>query len=339
MLNFEGFKSHLGIRGYSSISLLPESTPIHYLPRLSKRLGTDIYMKRDDAASIGLGGNKLRKLEYLMAAAKANRATRIITIGALQSNHARLTACVAKMLGFDVDLVLKESVPDSSAAYRENGNLVLDRLVGAKIHRRSAQEDVLSYAKQLAKTYSDAGEQVYLIPVGGSNLVGSLGYMHAAYELQQQSAKLDIQIHQIALASGSGGTHAGLLAGVTLLNWPAQVRAYNVQPEKEPLLTHTVKLLSQISEIFDPLVAIDPSSIRLIQGHHGDAYGIPSIDGLDAIALLAQTEGIFLDPVYTGKAFAGLIADIESGKLGRNEPILFIHTGGVPGLFAYPGHF
>ena len=339
MLNFEGFKSHLSRRGYASVSLLPEPPPIHYLSRLSRKLGVDIYMKRDDAASIGLGGNKLRKLEYLMAEAKANRATRIITIGALQSNHARLTACVATMLGFEVDLVLKESVPDSSAAYRENGNLVLDRLIGAKIHRRSVQEDVLSYAKQLAKTYSDAGEQVYLIPVGGSNLVGSLGYIHAAYEMQQQLAKLDIQIRQIALASGSGGTHAGLLAGVALLNWPAQVRAYNVQPEKEPLLTHTVKLLSQISEIFDPLIAIDPSSIRLIQGHHGDAYGIPSKNGLDAIALLAQTEGIFLDPVYTGKAFAGLIADIESGKLKANEPILFMHTGGVPGLFAYPGHF
>src|SRR5690606_41776910 len=127
-------------------------------------------------------------------------------------------------------------------------------------------------------------------PEDGMSLDRSVGEAHTACERQQQLAKWNIQSRQIGLASGSGGTHAGLSAGVALLNWPAQVRAYNVQREKEPLLTHTVKLLSQISEIFDPLIAIDPSSIRLIQGHHGDAYGIPSKNGLDAIALLAQTE-------------------------------------------------
>lgn len=339
MKNLLVFDEDLDRLGYPRAELLRHPSPICYLSTLSDVVGCPIYIKRDDVADIGLGGNKLRKLEYLMAEARSRGATRIITIGAMQSNHARLTACVARMFGLKVDLVLKDSVPNEFPAYLENGNILLNRVLEVKIHKLRKHEDALSYARYISDSYKEIGEESYVIPVGGSNLIGSLGYLRAAHEMDEQFKLLQMPFGQIAVATGSGGTHAGLYAGFLKLGRSVHLRAYNVQPEQEPLLKTTHRLFKELSALLNIPAVTDLELPQVINGYSGEQYGIPSAETLKAIQLLAQTEGIFLDPVYTGKAFAGLLADLRAGRFDSNLPTLFIHTGGIPGLFAYSNYF
>lgn len=339
MDDLAGFDARMAQLGYPRLELLRQDTPIRYLSTLSKELDCELYIKRDDMGELGLGGNKLRKLEYLLAQARSSGATRVITVGAMQSNHARLTACVSRMYGFDVDLVLKDSVPLDNTAYVENGNLLLNSILGASIHRIPRDGDAKLYVEDLMKLYDKKGEKVYFIPVGGSNAIGSLGYVRAAFEIQKQSKLLGLSFRQIGFASGSGGTHAGLLAGFGLLNQSIQINAYNVQPQGEPLQEHTRTLLDELRALIRPSSDVEFSDLKLTPGYSGEAYGIPTESCLKAIELLAQTEGIFLDPVYTAKAFAGLLTDLKQGRVDKKDSVLFIHTGGIPGLFAYPSYF
>lgn len=339
MQNIKEFDERLMQLGYPRIDLFEGPSPIRFLRNISAKTGCKMYIKRDDIGELGMGGNKLRKLEFLLAHARSQGANRIITIGAMQSNHARLTACVAKMLGFQVDLVLKASVPEESSAYLENGNLLLDRLLDVKIHRLTKNEDGSAYSRYLSEDYGRKGERVYFIPIGGSTMVGSLGYMRAAYEIQRQNEAFKLPIQQIGLATGSGGTHAGLMAGFALLGKPATINAYNVQPQNEPLERHTAALLAELCALLEMPIEKSFVNPRVVAGHAGDQYGIPTDSCLEAVKLLAQTEGVFLDPVYTGKAFSGLLADLREGRLDSSSPVLFIHTGGIPGLFAYPNWF
>lgn len=340
MEDLAAFDVRMAQSGYPRVSLLGKATPIRYLSNLSKKFDCKLYIKRDDLAEFGLGGNKLRKLEYLLAQARSFGATRIITMGARQSNHARLTACASRMYGFEVDLVLKDSVLSGKLSYDENGNLLLNRVLSANIHSVSRDDNATAYVEDLIKFYTKKGEKTYFIPTGGSNVVGSLGYVRAAFEVQQQSESLGLSFRTIALASGSGGTHAGLLAGVELLNDSIKVRAYNVQPQAEPLQGHTRSLLEELRKLIrHSSDALESPELQLTHNYSGEAYGIPTDSCLDAIKLLAQTEGVFLDPVYTGKAFAGVLTDLNEGRIDRQAPLLFVHTGGTPGLFAYPDFF
>ncbi len=339
MKELNGFDHHLVSNGYHRINLLNQASPLLQLKSLSKELDTPIFIKRDDLTELGTGGNKLRKLEYLLAEAKNQQANRVITIGARQSNHARLTAIAGKTQGFEVDLVLKNSVPLDTESYQLNGNLVLDNIVDANIHEIPNDGTANTFISNLTKHYETEGEKVYFIPVGGSNIVGGLGYARATFEIEAQAAALGVNFQHIALASGSGGTHGGVIAGYEIQNKKVFIQAYNVQPDREPILTETKLITEGILDIFN--LEEDKSKIeyRLCNDYVGEAYGIPNEQTLTTIKHLAKTEGVFLDPVYTGKAFTGLVNDIKLGKFPKGEPILFIHTGGTAGLFAYSNWF
>ena len=333
------FDSHLLVSGINRLKLLSFPSSLLYLQGLSNELKTPIYIKRDDLTELGCGGNKLRKLEYLLAEAKQNEATRIITIGARQSNHARLTAVTAKMMGFDVDLVLKNSVPLDTESYQLNGNLVLDNIVDANIHEIANDGSATNFINNLTKHYETVGDKVYFIPVGGSNTIGGLGYSRAVYEIEDQSKDLGVDFKHITLASGSGGTHAGLIAGYEILGKKTFIQAYNVQPDREVILDETKNITEGILNLFDLSMQSQGIEYRLSNDYVGEAYGIPNEQTLQTIKHLAKTEGVFLDPVYTGKAFTGMVEDIKKGRFPKGEPILFIHTGGIPGIFGYQNWF
>lgn len=340
MKDIQAFDALLINDGYNRISLMSQETPLVQLRHLSKELDTEIFIKRDDLSELGTGGNKLRKLEFLLAEAKSQKANRIITVGARQSNHARLTAITAKMMGFEVDLVLKNSVPLDTESYQLNGNLVLDNIVDANIHEIPNDGAASTFISNLAKHYASEGETVYIIPIGGSNTIGGLGYARAAYNIEIQASELGLDFQHIALASGSGGTHAGLVAGYQIMQKKMFIQAYNVQQEKEPLLRETHDITNQILEIFQMKNQFANINDYLLSNEYvGEAYGIPNEETLKTIKHLAKTEGIILDPVYTGKAFTGLVHDIKKGKFPKGKPILFIHTGGTAGVFAYSNWF
>ena len=333
------FDAHLIKNDINRIKLLNYISPILFLKTLSEELGTPIFIKRDDLTEIGCGGNKLRKLEYLLAEAKNQKANRIITVGARQSNHARLTAITSKMLGFQVDLVLKNSVPIDSDNYYLNGNLVLDQIVDANIHEISNQEASSQFVHNLINHYETVGEKVYFIPLGGSNFIGGLGYARVVYEIEEQIKQSQVNFKHIVLASGSGGTHAGLIAGYELLQRKVNIQSYNVQPEIEPLLAETKKITQEILSTFGLSNKSLEIEYQLCNDYVGEGYGIPNKLTLQTIKHLAKCEGLFLDPVYTGKAFTGMVEDIKKGRYPKGEPVLFIHTGGIPGLFAYNNWF
>jgi len=339
MRELGGIDRYLDKKGFNRIKLLSQASPLLPLKTLSKELGTAIYIKRDDLTELGTGGNKLRKLEYLLGEAKQEGATRIITIGARQSNHARLTAVTARMLGFEVDLILKNSVPLDTESYQLNGNLVLDNIVDANIHEIPNDGTATTFINSLLKHYESEGEKVYFIPVGGSNIVGGLGYTRAAYEIEIQAKELGLDFQQIALASGSGGTHGGMIAGYEIMEKKVLIQAYNVQPERGPVLTETKRITEGILDIFNHSALNSNIEYHLSNEYVGEGYGIPNDQTLEMIKHLAKTEGVFLDPVYTGKAFTGLVEDIKQGKYSKGEPILFVHTGGIAGLFAYSNWF
>src|SRR5690606_4147616 len=248
---------------------------------------------------------------------------------------ARVTATVARMFGVEVDLVLKNSVPLTHDNYRLNGNIVLDRLLDANIHEIDAQYHVSEFIEKLIAQYELRGEKVYFIPIGGSNTIGGLGYARSVFEIEDQAEDLGVSFKHIALASGSGGTHAGLIAGYAFLNKEVNVQAYNVQIERDPLIFETHNITKKIFKLLDVSQSFNDNNINLSNDYVGESYGIPNIETWKTIRLVAQNEGIILDTDYTGKAFTGFLNDSILGNYPKKEPLLFIHTGGAPGIFAY----
>lgn len=309
------------------------------LKRISEILGVDIYIKRDDLFPVGFGGNKLRKLEYLLGDAKKNGASHIFTIGAIQSNHARMTAIAARMHGFDIELFLKKSVPVKEEAYFENGNKILNSIVDATIHEVQDNASAYAAAAERESILKKSGQKPYLIPIGGSNAIGTLGYVDCYFEILQQSNELRIEFDLITTASGSGGTHAGLVVGNRLSNIKTKIKAYNVEPDEGQLSAHTLKIANEALKLCNESSKLSAADILVSNEYSGSAYGIPEDYHIDTIKFLAKHEGIFLDPVYTSKAFTGLIMDIQNNVIKKGEKVLYIHTGGVPGIFAYPQYF
>lgn len=315
--------------------LLEGATPIQPLPRLSKQLGVKLFVKRDDLMGLGGGGNKLRKLEYLLGEAMAQEADTIITVGGRQSNHARLTAARA---GLACELVLTRNVPRHDEAYQNNGNILLDELLGATLHDLPGEADALAYAEARADELRAHGQRVYVCPLGGSSPLGCLGYAACAWEISAQANAMQLDFTQVIVPNGSGGTHAGLAAGFALLEGHAQrVKSYTVlAPLSQAQATTEQKTA-------DTLALLQASHLRpqiLLDGEHlGEGYGIPTDEIKEAVQLLARTEGLLLDPVYGGKAFAGLLHDIRSQRYEPGTSILFLMTGGLPGLFAYRSAF
>ena len=310
-------------------------TPLEPLPRLTAALGgPELWIKRDDQTGLATGGNKTRKLEFLVADAIARGAgagsrVRLITAGAAQSNHARQTAAAAARSGLPCTLVLQGSEPD-----RVQGNLLLDRLLGADVQWSNGRPapDCMELAAAEARSN---GECAYVIPYGGSNPVGASGYVAAMEELAAQSSELDTDFDWIVVASSSGGTQAGLVVGARALGYRGRVVGISVDLPAGALREAVASLASRTSEHLDLGPAFSPGEIEVDDAYVGDGYGVVGHLEREAILELARTEGILLDPVYTGRAFGGLLDLISWHTFEPDDRVLFWHTGGTPALFAY----
>jgi D-cysteine desulfhydrase family pyridoxal phosphate-dependent enzyme len=302
-----------------SLGILP--TPIHKLENISRLLGRNIYIKRDDMTGLGLGGNKIRKLEFLLADAKAQGAEVVFTTGGAQSNHAMLTAAAAGKLGMKAVLVLKKrGVTDCV------GNQLLERLMGTEV-RFVDTDDYADIYAEMDRLGSEMGRPYYKIPCGGSNALGTLGYVACAREISEQGMRFD----HIVCAEGSGGTMAGLALGAKL--FLPGTRVHGMMVDTDPFDQITPALMRETAALLEVSPAITPEDYPL-RDMCGPGYAIASEAGNAAVSLVAAREGIFLDPVYTGKAFAGLLELAKEGSFAETDNILFLHSGGAGGLFA-----
>jgi D-cysteine desulfhydrase family pyridoxal phosphate-dependent enzyme len=306
------------------IAALP--TPVQSLPRLSARMGgPQLWVKRDDLTGLALGGNKTRKLEFLLAEAQANGARTLITAGALQSNHCRQTAAAAARFGFRCILVLAGEPPE-----RRSGNLLLDHLLGAELvfagdpGRRDA---VLQYQFDVAW---EEGLRPYLIPYGGSNPTGAAAYTAALRELLDQGARPD----WIVFPSSSGGTQAGLALGAALHSYGGKVLGISVDEPAQDLKERVADLASRTADLLGAQLRLRPEDILVNADYLGGGYGVLSEAEKEAVRLFAREEGLLLDPVYTGRAAAGLLDLAHQGFFEPGAEVLFWHTGGTPALFA-----
>nr|WP_245208546.1 D-cysteine desulfhydrase [Serratia fonticola] len=315
---------------FPRLDLVGSATPLEKLSRLSDYLGREIYIKRDDVTPMAMGGNKLRKLEFLAADAVRQGADTLVTAGAIQSNHVRQTAAVAAKLGLQCVALLENPIDTKAENYLSNGNRLLLDLFNVEVVMCDALHDPQMQLADLATRLEAQGFRPYVIPVGGSNALGSLGYVQCALEIAAQSH--GINFSSIVVASGSAGTHAGLAVGLQQL-----------LPESELIgVTVSRKVIDQLPKVEQLQKAVacslnidELAPITLWDDYFAPQYGMPNDEGTAAVKLLAQQEGVLLDPVYTGKAMAGLIDGISQKRFRDEGPILFVHTGGAPALFAY----
>jgi D-cysteine desulfhydrase family pyridoxal phosphate-dependent enzyme len=307
-------------------------TPLEEAPRLTKMLGGPrILFKRDDNDGFALGGNKARKLEFLIADAMQKGADTIITTGGVQSNHARITAAAAKRYGMRPILVLKG---DSSAEY--DGNLLLDKLFGAEIRIVAPDmRDTMPIMQDIAEEMRDGGREPYIIPSGGSNPVGAIAYSNAMLEIISQAVEMSVKVDHVVFASGSGGTQGGLLFGAKALNFQGRILGISDGASRDPLASKIVEIANGCARLIDSHVSVSLKDVDFLDQYAGKGYGILQKEVVDAIMTVAGTEGILLDPVYTGKAMWGLMDLIHQGYFEKDETVVFIHTGGTPALFAY----
>ncbi|HCQ8038735.1 D-cysteine desulfhydrase [Klebsiella quasipneumoniae] len=319
---------------FPRLELIGAPTPLEYLPRLSDHLGREIFIKRDDTTPLAMGGNKLRKLEFLAADALREGADTLITAGAIQSNHVRQTAAVAAKLGLHCVALLENPIGTRAENYLSNGNRLLLDLFNTQIEVCDALTDPAAQLDELATRIEAQGYRPYVIPVGGSNALGALGYVESALEIAQQCEDA-VEISSVVVASGSAGTHAGLAVGLEQLMPQAELIGVTVSRAVADQLPKVVALQQAVANSLELQAKAD---IILWDDYFAPGYGTPNEEGMAAVKLLAQLEGILLDPVYTGKAMAGLIDGITQKRFKDEGPILFVHTGGAPALFAYHPH-
>lgn len=320
--------------------LVHATTPLEPLARLQKHLGGPrLYIKRDDCTGLALGGNKTRKLEFLIGEALKTGATAVVSEGGLQSNHVRQTAAAAAKAGLKCHLALNRNVPIDTPIYRSTGNLLLDRLLGAEVHYCAEGETRAARSEALLAELRGRGEVPYYIPTGGSTGTGALGYAALMLELLQQAKELAIGIDRIVVASSSGGTQAGLVVGRALAEADFSILGVDVDGEPEELLAMVRSVARACAEKIGLRRDLSDSAFELVRGYAAPGYGMPNPEMIEAVRLMARLEGILLDPVYSGKAVAGLIGMIRQGRFGPDETVVFIHTGGVPALFAYADLF
>ncbi len=311
-------------------------TPIETLPRFSKALGgPDIYIKRDDLLGLTAGGNKTRKLEFLMADALAQGADTVITCGAVQSNHCRLTLAAAVKEGLKCRFILEERVPGSFDP-KASGNIFIYHLLGIEhIKVVQAGSDLMAEMEQVAIELAAEGRKGYVIPVGGSNAIGATGYVACAQEILDQTFDMGLDIDALVCASGSAGTQAGLIAGLVGCSMNIPVIGINVSRAKEEQEEIVYRLVGETAEHVGINFKIGRDAVTCFGDYVGPGYSLPTPEMAQAVTLLARTEGILLDPVYTGKTMAGLIDLIRQGYFKRDSSILFLHTGGSPALYVY----
>ncbi len=319
---------------FPRLELIGAPTPLEYLPRFSDYLGRDIFIKRDDVTPVAMGGNKLRKLEFLAADALREGADTLITAGAIQSNHVRQTAAVAARLGLHCVALLENPIGTMAENYLTNGNRLLLELFNTQVEMCDALTDPVRQLDELATRIEAQGYRPYVIPVGGSNALGALGYVESALEIAQQCEGA-VSLSSVVVASGSAGTHAGLAVGLEQLLPEVELIGVTVSRSVAEQQPKVVTLQQAVARSLEVEAKAD---ILLWDDYFAPGYGTPNDEGSEAVKLLARLEGILLDPVYTGKAMAGLIDGINQKRFKDEGPVLFIHTGGAPALFAYHPH-
>ncbi|EUM14011.1 D-cysteine desulfhydrase [Enterobacter sp. E12] len=319
---------------FPRLEFIGAPTPLEYLPRFSDYLGRDIFIKRDDVTPMAMGGNKLRKLEFLAADALREGADTLITAGAIQSNHVRQTAAVAAKLGLHCVALLENPIGTRAENYLTNGNRLLLDLFNVQVEMVDALTDPTAQLDDLATRLEAQGFRPYVIPVGGSNALGALGYVESALEIAQQCEGA-VSLSSVVVASGSAGTHAGLAVGLEQLLPDVELIGVTVSRSVAGQKPKVVALQQAVAEQLDLKARAE---ILLWDDYFAPGYGTPNEEGMEAVKLLARLEGILLDPVYTGKAMAGLIDGIAQKRFKDEGPILFVHTGGAPALFAYHPH-
>lgn len=308
-------------------------TPIAKLERLSRELGgPEILIKRDDQTGLALGGNKTRKLEFLVGDALAHGADTLVTLGAVQSNHCRQTAAAAAAAGLKCELILNGKKPEVP-----NGNLLLNDLFGATAHWIERPQRAAKL-KSLDEELRAAGRKPYLIPVGGSNGIGAVGYVVAMLELMEQLRATKQRVDHLVFGSSSGGTQAGMALGARLAGFTGSVTGLSIDkndPEHFEYEAEVAQIANDCAQYIGSDIRVTKDDIHVAYGYKGEGYGVVGDLEREAIRLMARSEGIILDPVYAGRAFGALVDLIRKGRYRRGETVLFWHTGGAPALFAY----
>lgn len=321
---------------FPRVRLFPTPTPLEKLEHLSRHLGgPEIWIKRDDCTVVATGGNKVRKLEWLVGEARAQGATHLVTQGAVQSNHVRQTAAVARRFGMKCTALLEHRIETNDRDYLNSGNVLLDRLFDCAIEYRQSGLDMNAEAEAKGEQLRAAGEKVYVIPGGGSNTVGALGYVSCAQELVQQADEIDLRIDRLVTATGSAGTQAGLVVGLEGMNANIPVLGIGVRLPRDRQEANVHRLAEATADYVGVRGGIARSAVAANCDYVGPGYGQPTPGMIEAVLMVARQEGLLLDPVYSGKAMAGLIDLIRKGEIRKGETVVFLHTGGAVGLFGY----
>ncbi|WOB79518.1 D-cysteine desulfhydrase [Brevundimonas nasdae] len=319
---------------FARIRLAHLPTPLEPLPRLSEELGLDLWIKRDDCTGLAGGGNKTRKLEFLLGAAFEQDANTLVTQGAVQSNHVRQTAAAAAAHGLACEIILEERTGSRATDYVGNGNVLLDRLFGATLRTVPGGTDMVAELEKTAAEVRARGGKPYVIPGGGSNPVGALGYVDCAREIVVQADEMDLEVHRIVTATGSAGTHAGLVAGLAVMGADIPVLGIGVRAPKDRQEANVFKLAEETAALLGQPGRVTREQVVADCDYVGEGYGLIDQGVIDALTLAARLDGIVLDPVYSGKAMKGLIALARAGRF-KGETVVFLHTGGAQGLFGY----
>ena len=326
---------------YPSVELAHTPTPLEKLNNLSARLnGVNIWIKRDDCTGLAMGGNKARQLEFYVGDAIANGADTLLTTGAVQSNHVRMTIAAARKLGLDVEVQLEKRVDGRRSEYYDSGNPFLMKLMGARIHYYPVGEDESGADKALyerAEQLRLEGKTPYVIPLGTDHIpYGSLGYVKCAEELLAQFKEDNTQVDAIVIASGSATTHAGLLAGLRASGSQIPVHGFCVRRDQDSQASRVLEKSIKVAKMLGKKDLINANDILVDDRMLQPGYGQLNQQLLEAMQMMAEAEGILLDPTYTGKSMAGLIHLVNSGQFKAGQNIVFLHTGGTPALFGYP---
>ena len=327
------------------VALQDAPTPIQRLKRIEEAMGTalkgiKLYAKRDDLMGFGGGCNKLRKLEYLLGDAAAKGCDTIIATGGIQSNFTRVAAAACARQKLACELVLAPLVPETDEEYERNGNTILNDLFGARLHVLGRGESAADFAKRRLAELTAQGRKPYLTPGGGSNSISALGYARCALELHAQLNSNGLDEAIIVTANGSNGTHAGLLAGFKALGRsPRQIGAFTVLAIAENSRNSTLAMANGTLELLGASDRLEFDDVQIADDQRGRGYGLVTDAMIEAVRLMASCEGLLLDPVYSGKAFAGVIGDVRSGRYPAGSSLVFLMTGGTPALFAYRSAF